>query len=509
EALSYPFDAAPPQYSHLREFIAQWKKSIPGRFVPAAKATFDQAQLFNYSRAVLLAHEDKSFTGAIVASLGIPWGADAGDSDGGYHLVWPRDMCQSATALLATGEIDVPLRALMYLATSQSPDGRFHQKFYVNGQPLPFDAQQLDEYSFPIILAYRLKKAGALQSFQPRAMALAAAGALIADGPMSQQERWEENEGYSPSTLASNIAALVCAANFAAEQDHETAQFLLEYADFLESQIEAWTVTTQGSIVPGIPRHYIRLLPTAVKGSTRNPTLAEDPNTAKLFIGNRGVELPARDVVDGGFLELVRYGIRPPGDPLIEDTLKVIDASLRDILPGNYPCWRRYTSDGYGQRDDGGSFANTGVGRPWPLLTGERAHYELAAGRDVTTYVRAMESFAGERRLLTEQLWNAPDLPGASPPLVFGKPTGSAMPLAWAHAEYIRLVRSISDGRVFDLVDIVADRYLKPHAPSPLEIWNFDRQVQVIARGKKLRIPLTSAFRLRWSTDGWATAQEK
>lgn len=510
EALSYPFEGPAGQYSHLNEFIAQWKKSGVGKFIPAANATFDHAALFKFSRSVLLAHEDKTFNGAVVASLGIPWGADASDSDGGYHLVWPRDMSQSAMALLAAGEMDVPLRALMYLATSQLPDGRFHQKFFLDGQGLAFDAQQLDEYSFPIILAYHLKKAGGLQFFQPRAMALAAAGALIADGPMTQQERWEENEGYSPSTLASNIAALVCAANFADErpEGHATAQFLLEYADFLESHLEAWTVTTQGSILPGVTRHYIRLLPTSVKGGNRDPQAPEDPNSAVIFIGNRGgLRLLAKNVVDPGFLELVRFGIRAPGDPLIEDSLKVVDAVLRDTLPGG-PCWRRYSEDGYGQRDDGSGFGGMGIGRPWPLLTGERAHYELAAGRDVSAYVQAMEAFAGSPRLLTEQLWNRPDLNASFPPLFFGKPTGSAMPLAWAHAEYIRLVRSVSDGKVFDLIDIVANRYLQPHAASTLEIWNFDRQIPAIARGRRLRIALPNDFRLHWSADGWNTVND-
>jgi len=424
------------------------------------------------------------------------------------HLVWPRDMCQSATALLATGETDLPLRGLMYLAASQSPDGSFPQNFYINGKP-HWTGKQLDEYSFPIMLAYRLRLAGALQLFDPRPMVLAAAGALIANGPMTGEERWEENEGYSPSTLASNIAALVCAAYFAdlKPQDHATAEFLLDYADFLESHLETWTVTTQGNLLADVPRYYIRLLPTYVKSGNRNPTAAEDPNTAVIAIGNRGgIQVPARIVVDGGFLELVRYGIRAASDSLMEDTLKVVDSSIKDDLPGG-SCWRRYTQDGYGQQDDGGPFLSVGVGRPWPLLTGERAHYELAADRDVSAYVKAMEDFAGKRALLAEQLWNRPDL-GSPPKLVFGGPTGSAVPLAWAHAEYIKLVRSISDGEVFDRIQIVADRYLKPHPASPLEVWNFDRQIQAIPRGKKLRIPLPALFRLHWSPDGWATTND-
>ena len=329
---------------------------------------------------------------------------------------------------------------------------------------------------------------------------------------MTQQERWEENEGYSPSTLASNIAALVCAWHFADQepQDHATAQFLLEYADFLESHVDVWTVTTQGTLLAGATRHYIRLLPTYVKNvdaGSRNPSAPEDPNNARIIIGNRGgLNVPAKEVVDAGFLELVRYGIRAAGNSLVEDSLKVIDYSLKDVLPGG-PCWRRYTNDGYGQRDDGSAFDNTGIGRPWPLLTGERAHYEFAAGRNVSIYVKALEAFAGKRGLLAEQLWNRPDL-GSIPPLLFGQPTGSAMPLAWAHAEYLKLVRSLSDGKVFDLIKIVADRYLTPHPPSPLEIWNFDRQIQTIPRGKCLRIPLSTEFRLHWSSDGWNTARD-
>ncbi len=520
EALSYPFEAPAGQYSHLSTFLSQWKSTAAARFIPKPTATFDNAKLFNYSRNVLMAHEDKTYGGALVASLSIPWGQVQGDQNGGYHLVWPRDMSQSATALLAAGELDMPLRGLIYLAASQSPDGSFHQKFMINGQVPPnvYDAQQLDEYSFPVMLAYRLNAAGALQQFDPRPMVLAAAGALIARGPMTEQERWEENEGYSPSTLAANIAALVCAAYFAAQNplDQPTARFLLQYADFLESHLEAWTVTTEGTLLAGVTRHFIRMLPTKAKGGG-DPTALEDPNTATIFIGNRGgLPLPAKEVVDPGFLELVRYGIRAGGDPLFEDSLKVVDHSVQKMLPQG-PCWLRYSNDGYGQENDGSPFTGNGVGRPWPLLAGERAHYELAAGRDISSYLKAMEGFAGPRGLLAEQLWDAADVP-SSPPMVLGQPAGSAMPLAWAHAEYIRLVRSASDGKVFDRIDLVEDRYLQkpnalqtnllqPYAPSNLEVWNFVRQIQAIPRGKHLRIPLAGNFNLQWSSDGWATAQ--
>lgn len=510
EVLTYPFDQATAPNGYLQDFIEGWVAGIsPTRYQPNPGTTGDQNRLLNISHNVLQAHEDKNSCGALVASLSIPWGYANPDADSGYHLVWPRDMCQSATALLADGELDLPLRGLMYLATNQSPDGSFHQNFYINGEPY-WDGTQLDEFSFPIILAYRLSQANALQQFDPKQMVFSAAGALIANGPMTQEERWEENEGYSPSTLASNIAGLICAADLAENSwsDPVTAQFLREYADFLESHLETWCTTTQGDLVPGINQYYIRLLPTQVKsvGANRNPSLSEDPNTATIFLKNtNGQSFPARDVVDGGFLELVRMGIRRADDPIIQKTVQVIDAVLKDDLP-NGPCYRRYNHDGYGQGDQGEPFGTAGVGRPWPLLTGERAHYEVAAGRDAKPYIRYMEAFAGTRGLLTEQLWNGPAL--ANPPLVPGGPTGSAMPLAWAHAEYIKLVRSVSDGQVFDMLGVVSNRYLQPHASSLLEVWNFDRQFLSMPAGRTVRIPLATSFRLRWTRDGWNTYQD-
>jgi len=510
EALSYPFDQANPP-GQLQSYINDWIRNIsPTRFRPKPGTTGDQDVLFNMSHDILLGHEDKNSVGALVASLSVPWGYNNPENDSGYHLVWPRDMCQSATALLAAGELDLPLRGLMFLETSQSPDGGFHQNFYINGIPY-WDGTQLDEISYPIILAYRLSQANALQDYKPKRMVLAAAGAVIAKGPMTQEERWEENEGYSPSTLASNIAGLICAADLAEHNwgDPVTAQFLREHADFLESHLETWCVTTQGSLVPGINQYYIRILPTQVKTGNRNPSLPEDPNTATVYLKNipGGGAFPARDVVDGGFQELVRLGVRSANDPIIRNTIRVIDAVLKDDLP-NGPCYRRYNHDGYGQGDQGQPFGSQGVGRPWPLLTGERAHYEVAAGRDAKPYIRHLEAFAGPRCLIAEQLWNGPPLPNAIPPLVPGGPTGSAMPLAWGHAEYIKLVRSVSDGQVFDLLPVVADRYQHPHAPSLLEVWNFDRQFLSMTAGKTVRIPLTVPFGLRWTHDAWNTWQD-
>src|SRR6202167_1741456 len=267
--------------------------------------------------------------------------------------------------------------------------------------------------AFRITLALHLSRENALQDIDPDPMVRKAAGYLLRHGPVTQQERWEEASGYSPSTLASNIAALIGAAYFCRQRaDKTAAEFLEQYADFLESHVEAWTVTTEGTVVPGIRRHYIRILPDDVDNS--DP--AEDPNSGILRIANLAPGIPnsfpAKEIVDAGFLELVRYGIRKPDDPVITDSLKVIDAVLKVDTPMG-PAWRRYNHDGYGQRENGGSYSGWGKGRAWPLLTGERAHFELAAGRDVKPYIRAIEGFASATGLLPEQVWDAKDRPNA------------------------------------------------------------------------------------------------
>jgi glucoamylase len=279
---------------------------------------------------------------------------------------------------------------------------------------------------FPILLAWQLQRQNALQEFDPYPMVLKAAAYLVRHGPVTQQERWEEASGYSPSTLASNIAALIGAACFARGRgDEAVAALLEEYADFLECHIKAWTVTTEGSLAAGIQRHYIRILPEDVGNA--NPL--EDPNSKVLKIKNHPAgaqdSFPAKEIVDAGFLQLVRYGIRRPDDPLIVDSLKVIDAVLKVDTPVG-PVWHRYNHDGYGQREDGGPYIGWGKGRAWPLLTGERAHFELSAGRDVKPLIRAIEGFASTTGLLPEQVWDEPDRPEAY--MFLGRPTGSPPP---------------------------------------------------------------------------------
>jgi glucoamylase len=241
-----------------------------------------------------------------------------------------------------------------------------------------------------------------------------------------------------------------------------------------------------------------------------NHSPEEDPNRGDIAIANRAPGarsvFPAKEVVDAGFLELVRHGVRKADDPIIVDSLKVVDAVLKVDTPFG-PCWRRYNHDGYGQREDGGPFVGWGQGRAWPLLTGERGHYELAAGNDARPFIRAMERLASPTGLLPEQAWDGPDQPHVY--MYCGRPTGSAMPLMWAHAEYIKLLRSVRDGKVSDLIAEVAKRYLGARANRPLfEVWKFTRQARKVKPGYVLRIQAQASFRLHWSDDEWQTVKD-
>src|SRR5208337_2299210 len=231
QALGIPFA------EHHQRFVEQWSRPSK-KILPLKKVCCDQGNLYHSSYSLLLAHEDKSYPGAFIASMSIPWGEVKGDEDvGGYHLVWTRDLVNTATALLAAGNKTTPLRALIYLAASQHENGGFSQNFWINGESY-WQGIQLDEVAFPILLAWRLSEDNALGEFDPYHMVIRAASFLIKYGPATQQERWEEASGYSPSTLAANIAALSCASEFArARGDKQTSAYLAEYADFLECHI--------------------------------------------------------------------------------------------------------------------------------------------------------------------------------------------------------------------------------------------------------------------------------
>ncbi len=486
---------ADPIDLHINNYVKQWRRALVRPDFDFHEDTGDEGHLYRMSRCILLAHEDKIFQGAMVASMSIPWGETKGDNDlGGYHLVWTRDLVQSASALLATGQQSTPLRALIWLAAIQHEDGGFPQNSWIDGTAY-WPGTQLDEIAAPMLLAWRLHcEKVSFGLFNPVPMLLRAAANLILQGPVTGQERWEENAGYSPSTLAVVIAGLVCAAQFVHEQEHDGARdYILAYADWLAAHIEDWTVTTRGELLPGVPRHYIRITPTDALHADPHP----DPDTALLMINNGGGQHPARNIIGGDFLHLVRLGIRHPHDPLVVDSLKVVDHVLRRELPQGH-CWRRYNHDGYGQKENGDAYDGTGTGRSWPLLTGERGHYELSAGRDPLPYIRAIEKFANCGALLTEQLWDAPDLPEKH--LRFGHPSGAAMPLCWSHAEYVSLVRSRHDGVVFDRVQPAYERYVLKQNHSKYEFWSLRHRLEKMPKGKTLRLIMDAPASVQWKT---------
>jgi glucoamylase len=206
-------------------------------------------------------------------------------------------------------------------------------------------------------------------------------------------------------------------------------------------------------------------------------------------------------------LALVRFGLRAPDDPRILNTIKVIDALLQVKLPQG-PCWYRYNGDGYGEHEDGSPFDGTGIGRPWPLLAGERAHYELAAGnrQAAEELLATMEGSVAGGHLLPEQVWDAPDLPDAE--LFTGKGTGSACPLVWAHSEYIKLRRSLRDGKIFDQPPQPVHRYQVQKRKSPYWGWRFNNKCKTMSPGKNLRLVLPAPATVHWSFDGWKTAHD-
>jgi glucoamylase len=411
-----------------------------------------QAQ-FNMAAMILKAHEDKTYRGANVASLSVPWGGGDNANEpnvGGYHTVWARDLYQVATAFDAMGDAEAAKRALNYLFTvQQKSDGSFPQNSWLDGRPAG-GGLQLDEVAYPLILAYQLGRTDKetwLKHIKP------AADFLIGKGPATPQERWEEESGYSPSTIAAEIAGLVCAAEIAhRNHDEASAKTYLATADEWTRKVDAWTATTNGNY--GDKNYYIRI------------SDDDDPNDgARLEINSSGGTYDERKIVDAGFLEFVRLGIKRAHDPLIVKSLAIVDKVIQVETP-NGAAWYRYNHDAYGERDDGGRYdARAGRGRLWTLLTGERGQYELARGQKVLARKRldAMMKFANEGMMIPEQVWDSRKTP--SPEFRFGEGAGSATPLCWSMAQFIRLAVNLQEGWNLDTPDIVAARYTRRIKP--------------------------------------------
>ncbi|MBS1792562.1 MAG: hypothetical protein JSS81_01840 [Acidobacteria bacterium] len=495
---------------NYQEYQVGWISYLKG--LPKVEPKY-QAQ-FNMAAMQLKALEDKTHRGANIASLTVPWGGgdNANENNvGGYHLVWSRDLYQVATAYIALGDRAAASRALDFLLNiQQKPDGSFPQNSWLDGRPF-WNSLQLDEVAYPLILAWQLDRFDR-PTYENHLKK--AADFLVRNGPWTPQERWEEKSGYSPSTIAAEIAGLVCAAEIARRnKDEASATVYLAAADDWARKVEMWTATTNGKYGDG--NYYIRL---SEKG---RPDAGE-----KTVLNNNAGAFPENEIVDAGFLELVRLGIKAPDDPLIVKSLRVVDQVIKVETP-NGAAFYRYNHDGYGEMDDGRRWnwdgKYTGKGRLWALLSGERGQYELALygarrekfyaaekslPRNLTPAERsiaeveaaarrrldAMLGFANEGLMIPEQIWDKPETPKADsqfvPELKFGEGTGSATPLAWSMAQFIRLAVNLKAGKNLDTPDVVYDRYVKNGIPP--QAANFgtsDQSVTLPVRaGEKFRL---------------------
>jgi glucoamylase len=489
-----------------REYVAQWagwQKTLAALDRPV------DHDLYRASTAMLRVHESKDFAGGVIASLSIPWGFNKGDEDlGGYHLVWPRDLVETAGGFLAAGAVGDALRVLRYLESTQEGDGRWPQNMWLDGRAY-WSGLQMDEAAFPILLVDLLRREapkalGELKRWW--SMVQRAASFIACNGPVTQQDRWEEDAGYSPFTLAVEVAGLLAAADVAeAMGELDAATYLRELADSWNQNIESWTYSSNGDLSRqiGVAGYYVRIAP-PVSDCAASPTDGFVP------IKNRppGENLEqAAHIVSPDALALVRFGLRAADDPRILNTVKVIDAVLKLKLPQG-PGWYRYNDDGYGEHADGAPFDGTGIGRAWPLLTGERAHYELAAGNltGAEELLRSVEHSTNGSRLLPEQVWDASDI--AERELFLGKPSGSACPLVWAHSEYIKLVRSLKDGKIFDQPPQTVKRYQVEKRKAAYCEWRFNNKCRTSPRGQDLRISLLAPARVHWSDDDWQTSHD-
>jgi glucoamylase len=457
-SLASGFDAAKAAYD------SGWSSYLASLKTPPAPVAGDahMKRLYEQSLLVLAGLEDKTHRGASIASPTMPWIwgtltlADDKKTSDPYHLVWPRDFYHAATAQKAAGDDAAADRLVDYLWEVQKPEGDFWQNTRVDGTPI-WKSEQLDETSLPVVLAWWLGRTGPADWDNIRA----AADYLMsnADGPRSGQERWENQDGFSPNTIATEIAALVCAADVAKKNgDAGRAASYLARADEWQSKVESWTATTNG---PYSPRpYYLRV--------------TKDGNPDNGFMYTLGDNFPRqvdqREIVDNSFLGLVLFGVKRWNDRTVLNSLKVGDETSAEPLlvnTKNGQFWRRFTFDGYGEQADGGDWdlffdnpARQTFGRAWPLLAGERGEYELIAGKDASARLQAIAGSANDGLMLPEQVWD-----GRPPDEANGEGTRSATPLAWTHAAFVRLAWSIQAGAPIERPSIVACRYQQQLCP--------------------------------------------
>jgi len=501
KSLQTPFETI------LNDYAAGWRSWQAG--LRSLDRRVRGHNLYRVGTTILRSHEDPTFPGGVIASLSIPWGFSKSDDDmGGYHLVWPRDLCETGGALLACGADVEVRRILRYLRATQHSDGCWPQNCWLDGAPY-WQGLQLDESAFPMLFLEMALRGGALRPpdlppFWP--MVQRAAGFVLRNGPRTKQDRWEENAGYTPFTIAVAIAALLGAAEIAeALEVDELPALLRDTADAWNEQIEDWVYVQDTPLAheAGVSGYYIRVAPESPL--TQGPDVHALVQVKNHEAGTGSICADA--LVSTDALALVRFGLRAPDDPRILNTITVIDKLLKVDLPQG-PGWRRYNLDGYGEKADGHPFDGVGVGRVWPLLAGERAHYALAAGRrsEAESLLATIEAQTSPGGLIPEQVWDGPPLPSRE--LSPGKPSGSAMPLVWAHAEYVKLLRSLADGVVFDMPPHAARRYRHGKHQARCRPWREDCPVAEIPPGRALRLDFAEPAIVLYTRDDWRTQVE-
>ena len=407
---------------------------------PAPAAAAPVLAAYETSLLMLAAHDDKHNPGAGIASPSMPWAWGRERRSSLYHLVRPRDIYERATAEIAAGAIQVAAGRLDFLLRkAQERDGGLPSYVDVRGRARS-SAYHMDDQALPIVLAWQLQRFDAATWRALRRTA----EYIVRHGPKTELDRWDRHTGYSPAAIAAQIAGLVCAADIARSNgaDADAARYE-RVADGWAGAVERWTATSNGPY-SGDP--YYLLLST-----DRRPNRG-----SRHDVGPRRVD--QRTVVDPSFLELVRLGVKRFDDPVVLNTLAVIDARLRRTTP-NGAFWHRFSLDDYGERADGGSWGTRGLtfGRLWPVLAGERGEYELLAGRPAAAYLKAMADAGNEGGMIPEQVGDG--RPPASMPA--GEGTFSATPLAWSHAQLVRLAWSIDAGAPVEQPSIVACRYVR------------------------------------------------
>lgn len=447
-------------------FESGWHSWLSGLNSPPASVSGNSALLNQYyvSLMELKADEDKTYPGGFVASPTDPWGAsDSAASSGnhGYHLVWTRDEYQMATALLSAGDSTDAAAALAYILKYEvESSGEVKQNTWLNGNQ-EWSGQQMDEAADPLILAYQL---GDTSSADWATLKLEA-NYLVSKGPYTGQERWEENGGYSPSTIAAEIAGLACAYSLATTQGDTTdAATYLNTAKTWASDVDSWTYTTSGSIASG--SYFIRIAPNGTPNAS---------NT--ISISNGGGSYDQRAVVDAGFLELVRLGIKSASATDITNSLTAVDDTIATTTPQG-TMYHRYNHDGYGETSTGADYTGAGVGNLWPVFNGERGEYDIADGSTsgAQSQLAIMQASAASDGQISEQVWGSSTAASASGTgWTLGEPDNSATPLMWSMAQYVRLAADISNGSNVDTPKIVCETFSTcaitvPSAPTGLKV---------------------------------------